>query len=158
MKCVECGNNVSKDEFCTNCGKQAKTTRNAKVGNLKVPQQVKKEFEKQSLTNETATESKFSNLKFLQIGLVVSMSLTVILFLVAISVLTGMESRLADLEDEVFFLQDTVSSLETDITNLESEIINTNDLVTGEIDNVQSCINDFIDVWADRGTYALYCR
>lgn len=158
MKCVECGNNVAKDEFCTNCGKQAKTPRTAKTGDLRIPQKVKTEFQNNGMESKAESVSKFSNPKSLQIGLIASISLTVILFLVSISVMTGTESRIADLEDEVFFLQDRVSSLETDIANLETQISDTNDLVTGEIDSVQNCINGFIDVWAERGTYALYCR
>lgn len=128
------------------------------IGNLKLPKEAKSQFQKHSVTNQAATTAKASKLTNLQIGLILGFALTFTLFIISISVMTGMESRLADLEDEVFFLEDRVSSLETDITNLESQIVDTNDLVTGEIDSVQNCINDFIDVWAERGTYALYCR
>ena len=113
---------------------------------------------KKNIESQTATPTKESNLKNFQIGLIASFALTAIVFIISIVVMTGMESRLADLEDEVFYLENKVSSLETDNDNLQSDIFDTYDFVSGEIDNVQDCINDFIDVWAERGSYALYCR
>lgn len=128
------------------------------IGDLKLPKEAKSQLQKHRVANQNATTVKASMLTNLHIGLILGFALTLTLFIISISVMTGMESRLADLEDEVFFLEDRVSNLETEVTNLESQIVDTNDLVTGEIDTVQSCINDFIDVWAQRGTYALYCR
>jgi cell division protein FtsB len=128
------------------------------VGDLKLPKEVKAQLQNNRGTHHVSTTAKASRLTNLHIGLILCFSLTLLLFIITISVVTGMESRLADLEDEVFYLEDRVSSLETDITNLESEISDTNDVVTSEIDSVQNCINDFIDVWAQRGSYALYCR
>lgn len=128
------------------------------IGDLKLPKEAKSQLQKYSVTNQSESTVEASKLTNLHIGLILGFALTFTFFIISISVMTGMESRLADLEDEVLFLEGRVSSLETDITNLESQIVDTNDLVTGEIDSVQNCINEFIDVWAERGTYALYCR
>lgn len=129
----------------------------AKAGDLKLPGQVKLGTQKKVRTKQTAAAPVFSNLKNLQSGLIVSFAFTAIVFITSIVVMTGLESRLADLEDEVFFLEDTVSSLESDVSYLEDELAYTKDWAYGELDSVQNCVNDFIDSWSQR-LPAYYCQ
>lgn len=135
------------------------------VGDLKVPKQVRTQLPKNGEVSQPETMAKPSKLNNLQIGLILSFALTLILFIISISVMIGMESRLADLEDEVFFLEDRVTSLEDRVKNLETDVLSidggltdTRDWISEEVNGIQNCINDFIDVWAQHQSYALYCR
>ena len=118
--------------------KKDSSANEAKVGDLKIAGEVKLGSPAKARASKAPKAAMFSNLKSLQIGLIASFALTAIVFITSLVVMTGMESRLADLEDEVFFLEDRVSSLETEVSNLEDDITYTKDWAYGELDSVQN--------------------
>ena len=152
MNCSNCGADSKDPEVCSTCGVPIMSKKTpAKTPALSSKTRNTSGASKVNgvLTETREEEDLTQSIRKLRIGLYVSFGFSVLLLVFGLVYVSQTQEKIATLESDI-------SDVDSSIANLEFEMDHIKDWGYDEIDSVVSCVNDFIDSWADRQP-AFYC-
>lgn len=155
MNCNNCGADTKGETICGTCGfsvtvdnKSSSNSKNSTRNSASLKSKgIKTAFAQD--TNLPIQNSFEDHFKKYKLGLIVSYVLVALLLISGLVYVSQTEKKISELESELSYQDSSISNLEFEISHL-------GDWGYDELDSVVTCVNNFIDSWAER-IPAYYC-